>query len=123
MRLSNCAIDKRFVPIVDFGHLNARNFGDAFVGRDDYERVFYTIGNELGDEVAQNLHCHFSRIEWTKAGERRHLTFEDREYGPDFEPLIEVIVKNDLTPRIICESAGTMAADALAMKKYYHSLV
>lgn len=118
-----CKLDRRFVPVVDFGHLNARNFGDAFAGRAEYERVFDLVGSALGDEVAKNLHCHFSRIEWTKAGEKRHLTFEDREFGPDFEPLMEVLVKNGLTPRIICESAGTMAADALAMRRYYRSLI
>lgn len=121
--LELCKLDPRFVPVVDFGHLNARHFGGAFAGRDDYERIFDIIANELGDMVARNLHCHFSRIEWTKAGEKRHLTFEDREYGPAFEPLMEVLAKNSLTPRIICESAGTMAADALAMREYYRSLI
>jgi len=36
------------------------------------------------------------------------------------EPL--VIYKNNLTPTIICESAGTQSDDALAMKKYYLEL-
>lgn len=121
--LELCSLDPHFAPVVDFGHLNARNFGDAFAGRDDYERLFDTIANALSDDAAKNLHCHFSRIEWTKAGEKRHLTFEDKQYGPDFEPLMEVIAKHGLTPRIICESAGTMAADALNMKKYYLSLI
>ena len=66
--------------------------------------------------------CHFSRIEWTSGGEKRHLCFSDGTFGPDFEPLMEAIYKDSLYPRIICESAGTMAEDALAMKKYYLSL-
>ena len=120
--LELCRIDSAFVPVVDFGHLNARDLGGAFVTADDYLRVFDKIDRALGADVASNLHCHFSKIEWTGSGEKRHLTFEDQLYGPDFEPLVEVIYKNNLTPTIICESAGTQSDDALAMKKYYMEL-
>ena len=120
--LELCRLDKRLVPVVDFGHLNARDLGGVFGSADNYRRVFDTIGDALGDEVARNLHCHFSRIEWTKAGEKRHLTFEDETYGPDFEPLMEAIYTENLSPTIICESAGTQSEDALKMKKYYERL-
>jgi deoxyribonuclease-4 len=43
-------------------------------------------------------------------------------YGPHFEPLMELVAKKNLSPTFICESAGTQAEDALAMKKYYESL-
>ena len=111
----------RLVPVVDFGHLNCREQGRAFPDADAYRRVFDAIGCALGDEVAQHLHCHFSKIEYTAAGEKRHLTFEDDVYGPVFEPLSEVLIKEGLAPTIICESAGTQAEDALYMKKIYRS--
>ena len=117
-----CRLDKSLVPVVDFGHMNARECGGVFKTADDYYSVFYEIGNALGDEVAKNLHCHFSKIEWTAAGEKRHLTFEDEIYGPDYEPLIEAIVRHGLTPTIISESAGTQSGDALSMKKQYDLL-
>ena len=120
--LELCRIDSAFVPVVDFGHLNARDCGGVFVTADDYMRVFDKIDKKLGAEIATNLHCHFSKIMWTDAGEKKHLTFVDEEYGPDFEPLVEAIVKNSLTPTIISESAGTQSDDALTMKKYYKSL-
>ena len=120
--LELCRIDSAFVPVVDFGHLNARDLGGVFVTADDYLRVFDKIDRALGAEAACNLHCHFSKIEWTGSGEKRHLTFEDNLYGPNFEPLVEVIYKNNLSPTIICESAGTQSDDALAMKKYYMEL-
>ena len=121
--LELCRIDSAFVPVVDFGHLNARDLGSVFLKRDDYMRVFDKISSRLGADVAENLHCHFSKIEWTDAGEKRHLTFDDSQYGPSFEPLMECIAKERLSPTIICESAGTQSDDALAMKKYYNSLV
>jgi len=114
-----CKISPRLSPVVDFGHLNARDLGGVFETEDDYRRVFTKIGEALGDEKAKNLHCHFSKIEYTGAGEKKHLTFKDTVFGPDFEPLINVIIKDNLSPRIICESDGTMAEDALKMKKYY----
>lgn len=117
--LQLCAIDPRLVPVVDFGHLNARECGGVFPDADAYRRVFARIADALGDRAARSLHCHFSRIEFTAAGEKRHLTFDgDPEgYGPDFAPLAEVIVRDGLCPRIICESAGTQSQDARTMKE------
>lgn len=117
--LELCRIDSALVPVVDFGHMNARECGGLFRMAEDYERVFDRIDRALGAETAANLHCHFSKIEWTAAGERRHLTFEDTVYGPDFVPLMQVIARNGLTPTVICESAGTQSEDALAMKRCY----
>ncbi len=119
--IEQCRIDPHFHPVVDFGHLNARDRGGVFNTVDDYRRVFHTIADRLGDRYAHNLHCHFSKIEYTTAGEKKHLTFADETYGPAFEPLMEAIVKDSLAPRIICESDDTMAEDALAMKRYWES--
>lgn len=119
--ISLCKLDKRLYPVVDFGHLNARN-GGMFFKWEDYARIFDRIATELSCEKAQTLHCHFSKIEYTGAGEKRHLTFEDTIYGPSHEPLMEAICRLGVSPRIICESAGTMAEDALTMKKHYNQL-
>lgn len=116
-----CKISPKYHPVVDFGHLNARNVGGAFPNVDSYRAVFDKIATALGDEYAYNLHCHFSKIEYTNAGEKRHLTFEDTIYGPDFEPLAEAIIKEGVCPRIISESDGTQAEDALSMKKMWES--
>ncbi len=117
--LELCKVAKIYYPVVDFGHLNSRNVGGYYVTEDDYRRTFETIGETLGDEYARYLHCHFSRIEYTNAGEKKHVTFADEGFEPPFEPLCNYLAKSGLEPRIICESAGTMAMDALAMKKCY----
>ncbi|MBQ9784498.1 MAG: TIM barrel protein [Clostridia bacterium] len=114
--IEQCRVAPIYAPVVDFGHLNARNVGGAFPDVDSYRRVFDTIGTRLGDGFAKTLHCHFSKIEYTKAGEKKHLTFADETFGPLFEPLAEAIVREGVSPRIICESAGTQAEDALYMK-------
>ena len=116
-----CKISPKYHPVVDFGHMNARERGGLFLSADDYRRIFDKIALGCSDEVAKNLHCHFSKIQYTDAGEKKHLTFADREYGPDFEPLMEAIAKEGLTPTVICESDGTMPEDALRMKKCYEA--
>ncbi len=117
--ISLCKIDSALVPVVDFGHLNARDCGGVFDTVDDYMRVFDDISNVLGAEVAQNLHCHFSKIEWSAGGEKRHLTFEDALYGPSPELLADAIYRLGVSPTVICESAGTQSDDALYMKQCY----
>lgn len=114
-----CTLDPHLYPVVDFGHMNARERGGLFPDADSYRRVFDAIGERLDDEKARYMHCHFSKIEFTDAGEKRHLTFADTVYGPWFEPLAEAIAKEALCPRIICESAGTMTEDALFMQAAY----
>ena len=120
--IEQCRVDKHYVPVVDFGHMNSREQG-LFYTVDDYRRIFDRIAEGCSPEVAKNLHCHFSKIEYTSAGEKRHLTFADEVYGPHFEPLMEAIAKDGLTPTIICESDGTQAEDALAMKKSYEAFL
>jgi len=120
--IEQCRVDKHYVPVVDFGHMNSREQG-LFRTVDDYRRIFDKIAEGCSPEVAKDLHCHFSKIEYTGAGEKKHLTFDDEVYGPDFEPLMEAIAKDGLTPTIICESDGTQAEDALAMKKCYEAFL
>lgn len=117
-----CRCDESFIPCIDFGHLNARDAG-IIKTKADFEKILDTIENALGIDRLKAFHSHFSKIEFTqKGGEVRHLTFDDVIYGPDFEPLMELVAKKNLSPTFICESAGTQTEDALAMKKYYNYL-
>lgn len=113
-----CKIDKVFVPAVDFGHVNARENGSLKTKQDFLVRLKYMIDN-LGYEKMKNFHIHFSKIEYTKKGEVRHLTFEDNIYGPEFSPLAEALKELKLEPFVICESAGTQDIDAVSMQKIY----
>jgi deoxyribonuclease-4 len=113
--ITMCKMDEALLPTIDFGHLNARTMGELKTEEDFYRIIKYII-NELGEERGSIFHSHFSKIEYTKGGEKRHLTFEDKVYGPDFEMLAGAIKKTGVNPVIICESAGTMAEDALIMK-------
>ncbi len=113
-----CRIDERFLPCVDFGHLNARTLGGIKTA-EDYAAILDEIEQKLGFERLKNMHVHFSRIQYTAGGEKCHLTFADKEFGPEPQPLMELFAKRGLEPSVICESAGTQAEDAAEMKKMY----
>ena len=117
--LEMCSVDKTVCPVIDFGHMNAREQGGVFESVDDYKRIFDIVEKRKSPEAAYNMHCHFSKIEHTKGGEKRHLTFEDTVYGPDYVPLMQAIAQIGAAPTIICESDGTQAEDALEMKNTY----
>ena len=86
---------------------------------DAMRQVFEMMENRLGVERMRSFHSHFSKIQYTTGGEKCHLTFDDREFGPDPDPLTLLLRERGLTPRIICESAGTQTEDAAAMKALY----
>lgn len=119
--LELCAVDERFLPTVDFGHLNARTLG-GIKTRGDYAKMLDLIEDKIGRERASDMHVHFSKIMYTSGGEKVHLTFADEIYGPDFEPLMEEFHKRGFEPSIICESDGTQAEDAAQMKQYFEGL-
>lgn len=119
--LELCLVDESFIPTIDFGHLNARELG-WIKSIKEYESILDSIENKLGSARLKNIHCHFSRIEYTNGGEKRHWTLDDTQFGPDFEPLAEAICRRSLSPTIICESRDVMAEDARKLKDIYLSV-
>ncbi len=116
--LEFCKVDERFLPCIDFGHLNSRTQG-GLNSREAFEAVLDRLHNDLGAERAAAFHAHFSKIEYTKGGEKRHLTFEDTVFGPDPAPLMQLIRERGLTPTFICESDGTQAEDARTLMRLF----
>lgn len=115
-----CTISEKLLPTFDFGHINALTQG-SLKTEADFQKVFDYCREKLGDDRTNKAHIHFSKIEFSGKGEIKHLTFDDQIYGPDFEPLCNVLIKNDLSCHVICESDGTMAEDSLTMKQMYLS--
>lgn len=111
-------LDERIIPCIDFGHLHARGLG-ALNTVSDFENAILQMEHVLGKDRLQRLHIHFSRIEFTKGGEKKHWTLDDTQYGPEFEHLAEVLVKKQMQPTIICESRECMAEDSLKLKQIY----
>jgi len=101
--LTICENVEQIQPVIDWAHLHARGRGNLRAAN-DFEQVLEKIEKRLGTIIAKNLHCHFSLVEYSFRGERRHHPLGIPGYGPKFESLAEVIVKHDLRPIIISET-------------------
>lgn len=124
--LALCQVDPRITPCIDFGHLYARSQGTRMADEEsapaDYAAILDQIAQALPDARARNFHVHFSRIAYTKGGEKCHLTFADTQYGPPHLPLLRLMRERGLTPTVICESAGTQAEDARTLAQSWAAL-
>jgi deoxyribonuclease-4 len=118
--ITMCGVDERFLPCVDFGHLNARTLGGLHE-EGAFAAVLDRLADALGQERASQMHIHFSKIEYSAGGEKRHLTFEDTLYGPDPAPLMRELARRGWTPFVICESDGTQAEDARALRELFRA--
>jgi deoxyribonuclease IV len=101
--LTLCEEVERVQLVIDWGHLHARGAG-CFGKAEDFRAVVEEVERRLGTEAARNMHCHFTKIEFTHRGERRHHVLDEADYGPDFRLLAEVIAEFKLRPVIICET-------------------
>ena len=117
-----CTLNPHLIPTFDFGHINALTQGSLKTSQ-DYEKIIDYCIEKIGFERTKIAHVHFSKIEFGAKGEIRHLNFDQNEYGPEFSDFAKVIIDKKLEPRIICESAGHQAEDALEMKNIYKSLL
>jgi len=116
--LELCRVAPNVVPCVDFGHVHAIT-GGLMTDREAYAAVLDRVEAAVGKDVLRTLHIHFSPVEFTEKGERRHRTLADAGFGPHFRPLAELMVERKLTPTIICESNGTQSEDACAYRDIY----
>jgi len=91
---------------IDFAHLKARTEG----------KMSYW---EILDKVKglKHIHSHFSGIEWTTKGERRHLLTPEKE----IKSLLGEVLKRKLNITIINESPDVIG-DAFKMKKILEKL-
>ena len=89
--------------VVDWGHLHALHQG-AFKTVEDMRRIAEKIEMELGTQALRGMHCHFSKIEFSAVGEKRHHNLDAESFGPDFSMLAEIILDFGMHPTVICET-------------------
>jgi deoxyribonuclease-4 len=89
--------------VIDWGHLHALHQG-TLRKVEDFRVIVEKVEEKLGTETLRNMHCHFSKIEFSSQGEKRHHILDEERYGPEFRILAEVIVDFGLHPTMICES-------------------
>jgi deoxyribonuclease-4 len=103
--LDLCQQVERTQLVIDWSHLHART-GGGLRSANDFRNLVVKSEEKLGTEAVRDMHCHFSKIEYTyKAGERRHHILDEPGFGPEFSCLAEIISEFKLRPVIICETA------------------
>ncbi|MEM2994506.1 MAG: TIM barrel protein [Candidatus Bathyarchaeia archaeon] len=112
--LSLCEMVEQTQPVIDWAHLHARDKG-RFKTVDDFRMVVDTIEKRLGTDAAKNMHCHFTKVEFTDKGEKCHHVMDETAYGPDFAMFAKVIAEYGLNPIIISESP-ILDLDAMKMR-------
>ncbi len=118
--LELCKLSPDMIPTIDFGHIHAITQG-SLNDRSAYAAVLDRVEEVIGIERARRLHIHFSPVEFTAAGERKHWSIKDG-YGPDFRPLAEELAERGYEFILICESNGTQAEDALTYQRIYREV-
>jgi deoxyribonuclease-4 len=113
--LALCENLEQTQPVIDWAHLHARDRG-RFKTVEDFRKVLVEIENRLGMEAVKNMHCHFTKVEFTEKGEKRHHILDETGYGPDFALLAKVIAEFRLNPVIISESP-ILDLDAIKMRE------
>ena len=112
--LAVCEKVERTQLVIDWGHLHARS-GGRLRSAADFRAVVEEAEKRLGAEAVKDMHCHFSKIEFTNRGERRHHVLDEKGYGPDFGSFAEVILDFKLRPVVICETP-VLDVDARKMR-------
>ena len=115
--LNVCAEVDRTQLVIDWSHLHARGMG-RFRTKLDFRSVIEEVEKKLGIEAARNMHCHFTKIEFTEKGEKRHHVLDEKKYGPNFQLLAETISEFKLRPVVICETP-MLDIDAMRMKNTF----
>jgi deoxyribonuclease-4 len=92
---------------VDFAHIEARQ------GKENYPEVL----QELEENGIKKIHCHFSGIEYSEKGERRHvITPSDK-----IKKLLTAIEKSKIQANVINE-APSPVQDSIKSLKILHNL-
>jgi deoxyribonuclease-4 len=119
--LTICEEVEQIQLVIDWSHMHARRQG-RFRKIADFRAVVEEVERRLGTEAARTMHCHFSKIEYTDKGERRHHVLDEPRYGPDFEMLVKVIAEFKMRSVIICETP-LLDVDAVKMRDTYKKTV
>ena len=101
-------------PVIDFAHLYARSCGKFITSREHVLEVVDLIEKKLGSWALRPLHVHFSKIEYSKGGEKEHHTLSEEAYGPDFKHVCSVLCEVGVDAVIISESP-VLEQDAVIM--------
>lgn len=114
-----CGLTDNFIPCIDFGHLHGRTLGKFLNNKEEFESVFNQLYALLPAWKVNCMHIHFSKLEYTDKGEKRHVPFSVREAGPKPAHFLRSLPdRPDFNPVIVCESPNSYYDGRLLQRNY-----
>ncbi len=108
--LSICKEIKQCVPVLDWAHLYAK-----YQGKVDFREIL----DKVISAGYRKIHTHFSGIEFTEKGERRHLPLDSK---PDYRDIVKIILKSKLEGITMISESPLLEQDALKVKSMFEKL-
>ncbi len=112
------------LPCVDFAHYVALHNG-AKNSYEAFSEILENIEKALGREALDNMHIHFSGIEYTDKGERNHLVFDEKSaLGHPIIKWRDMVKawKDYKIGGIAISESPNIEVDAIKAKEFYESL-
>jgi len=104
-------------PCIDFAHLHART--GRFNSYEEFIAILKQVEERLGRQALDQMHIHFSGIQYGGKGEIKHLNL--RESDLHYLELLSALREFEVKGVIICESPDR-ERDALLLQETYNSL-
>lgn len=110
-------LSKKFniYPTVDFAHIHARSNG-KFNSKSEWNELLDMYEHYLGKDSLQTMHIHYSGIEYSEKGERKHLPL--LESDANWQEFLEVLITRNVGGSIVIESP-IQEVDTLFLKEQY----
>ncbi len=104
-------------PCIDFAHWHARS--GAFNSYPEFTAMLSQVKDKLGRAALDNMHIHFSGINYGAKGEKNHLNLEESDLN--YKELLRALRDYEVKGLIICESPS-LEGDALMLQETYSKL-
>ncbi len=110
-------ISKEFgiYPTVDPAHLHAR-YNGKINSTEEWHEMLDTYQKYLGENSLKTMHIHYSGIEYSAKGERRHLPLEESD--AKWRDFLAVLKEREVGGSLVCESP-LLEEDTLLMQSTY----
>jgi deoxyribonuclease-4 len=105
-------------PCIDVAHLHARPGDGSFNSYDEFAAMLKYVRDELGEAGLHKMHFHLSGIEYTGAGERKHLPLYQADI--EWQAFLQACVDLGVSGTLVGESPDEYhTKDVLKMRDTY----
>lgn len=105
-------------PTIDPAHMHARTNGE-WNTTEEWNTMFDLYEEYLGKASLKHVHMHYSGIEYTEKGERRHLPL--KESDARWKDFLKVLKDRGIEGQVVCESP-IMEEDTILLQREFAKL-